>query len=264
MGRVGNRGGDFSIAAGNRRCLPGGVEAFQALPGGRQRFLPDFAGLERLCCAVEGAEILVRIVGNEDQVDAGGERFAGHPADAVLIDGAHVEIVGDQDAGVAPVAAQQAGNHGGRVRGGVRRVDAVQRDMAEHDRGCRLPAQSAEGQPVGRQRGWCGGEAGGLQVGVLAHLAETGEMLQCRAHTVVAQAGDVAVGDFADQQRIGRDGTGADVGQHVVGDGPLRAQIDDRAEIEIDAEPRQAGALFLAIATGPLVQAAAFPLEQTG
>ncbi len=90
MGREENRGSDFSIAAGNRRCRSGCVEVFQALPGGRQRFCPDFAGLEGLCCTVEGAEILVRIVGNEHQVDAGGERFGGDPADAVLIDGTHV------------------------------------------------------------------------------------------------------------------------------------------------------------------------------
>ncbi|MBS1158924.1 MAG: hypothetical protein H6R15_1343 [Proteobacteria bacterium] len=89
-------------------------------------------------------------------------------------------------------------------------------------------------------------------------------MLQRGPHAAARQAGNVAVGDFADQQRIGGDGAGPDVGQLVVDDGPLRAQVDDRAEIEIYAEPCQTGALFLAIAAGPLVQAATLPFEQAG
>ncbi|MBS1158925.1 MAG: hypothetical protein H6R15_1344 [Proteobacteria bacterium] len=105
----------------------------------------DFAAVQGLDGAVQGAEILLRVIGDQHQVDAGRQRFAGHPADAMLIDGTHVEIVGDQDAVVAPVAAQQAIDDGGRVRGSVPRVEAVQGDVAEHDGGCRLAAQSAEG-----------------------------------------------------------------------------------------------------------------------
>jgi len=101
--------------------------------------------LQRLGGAVQGTVILFRIVGNQHQVDAGGQGFAGYPADAVLIDGTHVEVVSDQDAVVAPVAAQQAVDNGGRVRGGMGRVDAVQGDVAEHHGGRRLAAQGAEG-----------------------------------------------------------------------------------------------------------------------
>jgi len=149
MGRVGNWDGDFITAAAGGPGLRAGrqppCEFFQAPLAGQQSFSWNFATQQGLGSAMQGAEILVRVVGNQDQVDAGRQGFAGHPADAALIDGAHVEIVGDQDAVVAPVAAQQAVDHGGRVRGGMARVDPAQRDVAEHDRRGRLAAQGAEG-----------------------------------------------------------------------------------------------------------------------
>lgn len=57
---------------------------------------------------MQGAIILVRVIGNEDQVNARRQGFSGNAADAVTIDGAHVEVVGDQDAVVTPVFSQDA------------------------------------------------------------------------------------------------------------------------------------------------------------
>ena len=73
----------------------------------------NLAAFQGLGSAVHGAEILLGIVGNQDQVDPGRHGLAGNPADSVAIDGAHVEVVSDQDAVVAPFAAQQAINDGG-------------------------------------------------------------------------------------------------------------------------------------------------------
>ena len=119
MGRVRNWGCDFITAVAGGPGLSAGRgcagEFFQAPLAGRQPVARDFAALQRLGCAVQGAVILFRVVGDQHQVDAGRQGFAGHPANAVLIDGAHVEVVSDQDAVVAPVAAQQAVDNGGRV-----------------------------------------------------------------------------------------------------------------------------------------------------
>jgi len=73
----------------------------------------NLAAFQGLGSAVQGAEILLGIVGNQDQIDPGRHGLAGNPADTVAIDGAHVEVVGDQDAVVAPFAAQQAVDDGG-------------------------------------------------------------------------------------------------------------------------------------------------------
>ncbi|KXB30984.1 hypothetical protein AT959_09765 [Dechloromonas denitrificans] len=60
---------------------------------------------ERLCRAVNGPVNLARIVGNQHQIDASGQRLGRHPAEADVVDGAHVQIVGNQHAFVIPGAA---------------------------------------------------------------------------------------------------------------------------------------------------------------
>ena len=73
----------------------------------------DFALLQCLRGTVYGPVNLARVVGNQHQIDAGTEGLGGNPANAEVVYRAHVQIVGDQDTVVVPVAAQQAVNDSG-------------------------------------------------------------------------------------------------------------------------------------------------------
>ena len=137
-------------------------------------------------------------------------------------------------------------------------VDAVERDMAEHDGGCRLSRLLAKRQPVVGQVGRRFVERCGAQMSVLANATEAREMFQRRMHAAVGQTGNIVVGDSADDMGIGGDGAGTDIGQSVFMKRAARAQVDHRAKVEIDAQPGQAGALCLAVVPGEQGEVAGF------
>ncbi|EEF27307.1 conserved hypothetical protein [Ricinus communis] len=96
-------------------------------------------GVQRFILRFGGAQC-------HDHVGAGGQRAHGGVADAIAAgDGVHVHAVGDDDALVCPLIAQQAGEdaarHGGRIVRVQRRVD----DMRGHH-GRRGAAGHAEGR----------------------------------------------------------------------------------------------------------------------
>lgn len=229
-----------------------GEEGGQALPAGDEHALIDFACCQSAGGAVQGAENLVRVVGNEYQVGPRCQGFARHPADASAIDGPHVEIVGDYQAGMSDLAAQQAADDGSGMGGGVVGVHRRQGDVAHHHR--RLRAGGAERQPVGFQVRRFQGQAGPGEMSVRPHAAQAGKMLEGGPDAGVRQPGNVALGDGGYGDRIICDGTAGDAGQAVTGEGRGGAQIHHRAEVEIDAEGSEFGALRLTVGPGPVGQ----------
>lgn len=83
-------------------------EFIQPLPARHQVFCRQPAIGQRRCSAVNRPVNLARVVADQDQVDAGGQCLAGYFADAEVVDRAHVEVVGDLYAVVAPVVALPA------------------------------------------------------------------------------------------------------------------------------------------------------------
>jgi len=132
------------------------------------------------------------------------------------------------------------------VRGGAFGVEHGKGDVAEHDCRARVAGKAAEGLPIAGQFGGAGGEPGRAQVGVAAHAAKAGEVLERAAHAVVVEAVEVGASDFHDAPRVAGDGAGGDVAQAILPT-PGRAQVDDRAEVEIDAERRQLAPLPLPV-----------------
>lgn len=192
------------------------MEIVQPPGASRQPWAADLPVLQCLCRAVNGPVDLPWIVGDQHQVHAGSECLGGHPADAEVEHGAHVEIIGNQHALVAPVPAQQAVDHGGRMRGGPFGVDGGQRHVAKHHRRAGVVGEVAEGLPVGSQFLGRVVEPGGEQVGVVADASQTREVLDRCPHAAFVQAADIAPGDRGDRGRVVGDCPCRKPGQPVV------------------------------------------------
>jgi len=81
------------------------VEAGDAALAFGERGGSNLVAFQRLCRAENRPVNLARIVADEHQICSRRQRFAGHAANAEVEHGAHVEIVGDEQAVVAPALA---------------------------------------------------------------------------------------------------------------------------------------------------------------
>src|SRR5579864_5977736 len=96
-----------------------------ALPEHRGIEFSPVEGVER---AIEDTLELRAIIGDQQQIGAGVERFHDRRAEIAAIDRAHHQIVGHDHALVIPFPADDAVDHALRMRCGVIRIDRLERD----------------------------------------------------------------------------------------------------------------------------------------
>ena len=132
----------------------------------------------RICirCAGEEAIELRAVIGVQQEVGAGVEHFHHRPADIVLVDRSHHEVIRDDEALEFPLLADQPVDHCFGVRGRPIRIDRGQIDVADHQLRMRSRQHLLEGAPIGRLKlGERGIEARVEQMGVAVHTAQSGK-----------------------------------------------------------------------------------------
>lgn len=129
--------------------------------------------------------------------------------------------------------------------------------MAEHHRGGPGTGR-AEGTPVGGREERRGAvEAGREVVRVDGDAAEPGKVFQGGRDARRRQAFAVGLGDPRDHRRVGGNGPLGNARVGVEGRPVVcRAQVDHRAEVEIDAEAGEAVSLGLSVVARPLFEGA--------
>lgn len=206
--------------------------------------------------AMHGIEILVVVEGDQQQVHAGAKGANGGIAKTAVVGCAHREIVGDEQALVAPFASNHPLHDFARERDRIFGVELYKDDMAEHDRGIRMFRHVLKRLPVVRgelsdRRAQFGGE----MVGVLGHATQAGKVLERAANACGFKAQLVSERHLRSDGGVGRDRAFVDAGVEVpAARCAAGAQVDHRAEIERDAKSRERLALLRAVGMGALCE----------
>jgi hypothetical protein len=180
------------------------------------------------------------VVGDQQQVDAGDQGEDGSLAEAVVpLDGAHAEVVADDDAVPAERAAQQAGDRRSRQRRRVAPVEPPVEHVGGHDG---VHDVLGHQPPVGTQLHLGPRRVGDVdesQVRVREARAVTGEVLERRQQTGRAHPGQVRAGVRGDARGIGAEAAAGADDDPV---GGVVADVDHRRQVPGDASLAQPSA----------------------
>ena len=126
-------------------------------------------------------------------------------------------------------------------------VQRGERHVPKHDRRSRTAGKLPERQPVLGQFLRRRGETGRMEVGIVADPPEPREMLERAPHAGGVESVKISAGDLGNAPGIAGDGPGGDVAQPARRRLFPRAKIDDRSEVEGDAQSGQAPSLPLPV-----------------
>src|SRR5690606_35378508 len=138
------------------------------------------------------------------------------------------DVVGENHAAEAHFAAQDVVDPQRRVAGGLRRHLRIDHVRKHHRVGTGVDPGDEGHQVVGADHVQRAVVDGVVEVGVLAHRAVAGEVLERGGHAGLVHAFDVGAGKGGNHLRI--------VGEGTVADGEVAApEIDHRGEAEVHA-----------------------------